>query len=60
MSARELPPRLAGLEPTLPSGWYSSERVFALEKERIFCREWLCVGRKEDVLDRIGDAVDAT
>jgi glycine betaine catabolism A len=49
MSVAPLPPRLAGLEPTLPSSWYASERIFALEKERIFCREWLCVGREEEV-----------
>jgi len=29
---------LAGLEPSLPSSWYSSAAIFALEKERIFCR----------------------
>jgi Rieske 2Fe-2S family protein len=65
MSAHGLPPRLAGLEPTLPSSWYSSERVFALEKERIFCREWVCVGREEElaepgdhrVLDLLGESV---
>jgi glycine betaine catabolism A len=51
MSAHELPPPLAGLEPTLPSSWYRDERVFALEKERIFCREWVCVGREEELLD---------
>ena len=39
--------KVSGLEPTLPSSWYRSERVFALEKERIFFREWLCVGREE-------------
>jgi Rieske 2Fe-2S family protein len=65
VSARELPPRLAGLEPTLPSSWYASERVFALEKERIFCREWMCVGREEEltkpgdhrVLNLLGESV---
>ena len=36
-----LPPPLAGLEPTLPSSWYRSAAVFAIEKERIFCREWI-------------------
>lgn len=46
-----MPPRLAGLEPTLPSSWYHSERVFALEKERIFCREWLCAGREEQLTE---------
>ncbi len=49
MNARELPARLGGLEPTLPSSWYRSAEVFALEKERIFCREWLCVAREEEL-----------
>jgi Rieske 2Fe-2S family protein len=44
-----LPAKLAGLEPTLPSSWYRSEAVYALEKERIFGREWLCVGREEQL-----------
>ncbi|MGB6605669.1 MAG: Rieske 2Fe-2S domain-containing protein, partial [Steroidobacteraceae bacterium] len=54
MSART-PPRVAGLEPTLPSDWYTSERVFAVEKERIFSHEWLCVARAEE-LARPGDS----
>jgi Rieske 2Fe-2S family protein len=45
------PPRVAGLEPTLPSSWYTSEQVFALEKERIFCRDWICVARAEELAD---------
>jgi glycine betaine catabolism A len=49
LSVQELPPRVAGLDPTLPSSWYRSERVFALEKERIFCRDWVCVGREEEL-----------
>src|ERR1700691_4140643 len=65
MSAESLPPKLAGLEPTLPSSWYRSERVFALEKERIFCREWVCVAREEElahsgafrVLDVLGESI---
>jgi glycine betaine catabolism A len=65
MNARELPPPVAGLEPTLPSSWYRSERVFALEKERIFCHEWVCVGREEElvgpgafrVLDVLGESL---
>jgi glycine betaine catabolism A len=64
MSA-QLPPPVAGLEPTLPSSWYRSEAVFALEKERIFCREWLCVARAEEfaapgahrVLDILGESI---
>jgi glycine betaine catabolism A len=65
MSAPGLPPRVAGLEPTLPSSWYRSAEVFALEKERIFCREWICVGRDEElsgagayrVLDVLGESI---
>jgi len=57
--------RVAGLEPSLPSAWYRSERVFALEKERIFSREWLCVAREEELaapgawclLDLLGESV---
>ncbi len=56
---------VAGLEPTLPSSWYRSERIFGLEKERIFCREWLCAGRDEEfppagaprVLDVLGESI---
>jgi phenylpropionate dioxygenase-like ring-hydroxylating dioxygenase large terminal subunit len=51
VSAPSLPPRVAGLEPTLPSSWYTSERVFALEKERIFCREWVCAAREEELTE---------
>ena len=49
MSGYVLPQRRAGLEPTLPSAWYREARVFAAEKERIFCREWLCVAREEQL-----------
>jgi len=41
--------RLGGLEPSLPSSWYRTAEVFALEKEHIFCREWLCVAREEEL-----------
>ena len=44
-----LPRKVAGLEPTLPSSWYRSAEIFALEKERIFCREWLCLAREEEL-----------
>ena len=65
MTGYELPPRVAGLEPTLPSSWYRSEPVFALEKEQIFCREWLCVGREEEwaapgayrLIDVLGESI---
>jgi len=52
VSADPRPPRLAGLEPALPSSWYTSERIFALEKERIFCRDWICVAREEELSER--------
>ena len=37
------------LEPTLPRDHYLSDSIFEQEKERIFCREWFCVGREEEV-----------
>ena len=60
-----LPAARGGLEASLPSSWYRSAHVFALEKERIFCREWLCVGRAEElgapgahrVLDVLGESI---
>jgi len=56
---------IAGLERTLPSSWYRDERIFKLEKERIFAREWLCVGREEELaapgdyrlLDLVGESI---
>lgn len=65
MSAIELPPALGGLEASLPSEWYRSEEIFRLEKERIFAREWVCVGREEElaeapshrVLDVLGESI---
>lgn len=36
---------------TLPPGAYTDERVFAAEIERIFNREWVCVGRVERVAE---------
>jgi len=56
---------IGGLEQTLPSSWYCSNEIYQLERERIFCREWLCVGREEElaapgdfkVLDVVGESV---
>jgi glycine betaine catabolism A len=64
MSAAESP-LIPGLEPTLPTSWYFSESIFRQEKERIFCREWLCVAREEELtspgdyrlLDVLGESV---
>jgi len=49
MRSAELPPPVSGLEPTLPSSWYRSAEAFAREQERIFRREWICVGREEEL-----------
>ena len=53
------------LEKTLPSDYYRSPQIYARERERIFCREWVCVGRETDVpnpgdstvLDVFGESV---
>jgi Rieske 2Fe-2S family protein len=47
------------LEPTLPRDAYVSDEQFALERERIYAREWVLVGRVESIAGR-GDylAVD--
>jgi Rieske 2Fe-2S family protein len=53
------------LEVSLPSDWYTSDAVFKVEKERIFCREWLAVCRAEElpnpgdhrVLDVLGESI---
>jgi Rieske 2Fe-2S family protein len=37
------------LDMTLPSSWYRREDVFALEREHIFFKEWICVARDEDL-----------
>src|ERR1700691_1987859 len=53
------------LEKTLPSDYYRSPQMYARERERIFCREWVCVGRDIDVpkpgdstvLDVLGESI---
>jgi Rieske 2Fe-2S family protein len=65
VSGPELPPPVGGMEASLPSSWYRSAEIFAVEKERIFCREWLCVAREEElaqpgafrVLDVLGESI---
>jgi Rieske 2Fe-2S family protein len=50
---------------TLPSECYRSPEMYARERERIFCREWFCVGRETDVanpgdskvLDVLGESI---
>jgi Rieske 2Fe-2S family protein len=43
------------LQRTLPTGWYRSADIFRIEKERIFCREWVTACREEE-LPRPGDS----
>jgi Rieske 2Fe-2S family protein len=43
------------LQRTLPTSWYRSADIFRIEKERIFCREWVAVCREEQ-LPHAGDA----
>jgi Rieske 2Fe-2S family protein len=60
----ELRPATA-LQKSLPSEYYHSADIFALEKERIFCSEWFCAGREEQlpgagdhlVLDVAGESI---
>ena len=42
------------LQKSLPSSYYLSEEIFAREKEAIFCHEWFCAGREEQ-LPNAGD-----
>lgn len=53
------------LEPTLPRFHYLDPAAFDREKERLFFREWVCVGRGEEVpnlgdyllLDVVGESI---
>jgi phenylpropionate dioxygenase-like ring-hydroxylating dioxygenase large terminal subunit len=42
------------LQKSLPSSYYRSEEIYGREVERIFCREWFCAGREEQ-LQKPGD-----
>jgi phenylpropionate dioxygenase-like ring-hydroxylating dioxygenase large terminal subunit len=35
----------------MPGGFYTDPRVLALEREQLFMREWICVGRREEVAE---------
>ena len=39
----------SGLRPTLPARDYYAADIFDLDRERIFFRNWFCVGREEQV-----------
>jgi glycine betaine catabolism A len=45
----EARPSGTALERTLHRDYYLSDRLFALERERIFYREWFCVAREEEI-----------
>jgi Rieske 2Fe-2S family protein len=47
------------LERTLPRAAYFSDDQFARERERIFAREWVCVGRADEVPET-GDTLVVT
>src|SRR5579863_6799880 len=47
-------PNVAAGAKTLDASWYTSPEIFAAERQRVFGREWLCVGREES-LARAGD-----
>ena len=44
-------PALTKTEATLPSKWYLSADVFAAELDAIWYRDWVCIGRSEDVAE---------
>jgi len=39
----------SGMQKSLPSDYYRSSQIFAKEKEKIFCREWFCAAREEQI-----------
>ena len=53
------------LERTLPTSWYRSADIFNVEKDRIFCREWIAVCRGEElplagdhrIVDVLGESI---
>src|SRR5215470_1702852 len=44
------------LRSTLPGPYYTSPAMFAIERERLFSKSWLCVGRA-DSLAKPGQAM---
>ncbi len=47
-------PNVGAGAKTLDASWYVAPEIYAVEQQRIFGREWLCVGREES-LARAGD-----
>jgi len=46
----EQPTQSTSMQKSLPSEYYDSFEIFAQEKEKIFCQEWFCAGREEQLL----------
>lgn len=42
-------PVIAPGAQTLPASWYVSPEVYAAERERVFARSWICVGREDRI-----------
>ncbi len=47
-------PKVTASATTLPARWFTSAEIFALEREKLFSRQWICVGRVES-LQKAGD-----
>ncbi len=50
---------LTASKPTLPSAWYYDPEHYVMELDAIWYRDWVCVGRLEDLPDT-GDYIVAT
>jgi glycine betaine catabolism A len=37
------------MQKSLPTSFYLSPEIFAMEKEQIFCQQWVCCGREEQL-----------
>jgi len=49
MRGTGLTPNATGLRATLPAEDYYAPEVFEVDRERIFFRHWLCIGREEAI-----------
>jgi len=45
----EKPKQSTAMQKSLPSEYYCSPEVFDREREKIFCREWFCACREEQI-----------
>jgi Rieske 2Fe-2S family protein len=54
-----VPPSVGAQARTLEAAWYVSDDVFRAEREKLFGREWICVGH-ESRIPRPGDYFVAT